>query len=204
MNEIESRLEILIGKVVDGEISPGERRALERELDANNQAKELLEQLRALRQSSQEAIHAEVFRGGASADEIFERAWKQKSRASHRRLFLADRHVRFAVGLAAGFILGLGLHYVLLWNSGSPAQAPQRTLVAATSPAERSEPTITEPPAEPSRPTPVYASVPARNPNKVTRQVDWYVFKDRAGNQYVIEGTREGMVKTAAYRGRMQ
>jgi anti-sigma factor RsiW len=204
MNEIESRLEILIGKSIDGEISPGERRLLDRELDANSQARALLEQLRALRQSSQEAIHAEVFRGGASADEIFERAWKQQSGASYRRLFLADRHVRFAVGLAAGFILGLGLHYVLLWNSRSPAQAPQPRPVATTAVVETGQPSVTEPPAETSRPTPVYASAPARNPGKVTRQVDWYVFKDRAGNQYVVEGTREGMVKTTAYNGRMQ
>jgi anti-sigma factor RsiW len=194
MNEIESQLEILIGRSIDGEISPGEQRLLDRELDANSQARELLEQWRALRQSSQEAIHAEVFRGGASADEIFERAWKQNSKASYRRLFFSERHVRFAVGLAAGLILGLGLHYVLLWNSRSPAQTAQPTLVAM------SKPTVAETPAEMTRPAPTYVSLPG----KTTRQVDVYVFKDRAGNQYVVEGTREGMIKNAAYNGRLQ
>jgi anti-sigma factor RsiW len=80
---------------VDGEISPGERRVLERELEANSQARELLEQLRSLRQQSCEAVAAEVS-GGASADQIFERAWQRHAKPSYRRIFRMDTRLRFA------------------------------------------------------------------------------------------------------------
>jgi hypothetical protein len=29
--------------------------------------------------------------------------------------------------------------------------------------------------------------------------VDWYVYTDRDGNQWLIEGAREGTVRSAAY-----
>ena len=41
------------------------------------------------------------------------------------------------------------------------------------------------------------------DPRQITREVDWYVYTDRAGNQWLIEGTHEGMVKPAAYGGRL-
>jgi hypothetical protein len=31
--------------------------------------------------------------------------------------------------------------------------------------------------------------------------VEWYGFTDRAGNQWLIEGFREGMAKPASYQG---
>jgi hypothetical protein len=38
------------------------------------------------------------------------------------------------------------------------------------------------------------------DPGRTTREVDWYVYTDRAGNQWLIGGTHEGMVKPAVYR----
>ncbi len=130
MNETNDWLEILIGKLVDGEISPAERKILERELDANSQARELLEQLRSLRQQSYQAVAAEVS-GGASADQIFERAWQQHTRSTYRRILRIDGRMRFAVGLAAGLILGLALHFVAVWgDSKAPMQGPETAVVA--------------------------------------------------------------------------
>jgi hypothetical protein len=40
-----------------------------------------------------------------------------------------------------------------------------------------------------------------RTPDQVTRQVEWYGFTDPAGNQWLIEGYREGVVKPASYHG---
>ncbi len=45
--------------------------------------------------------------------------------------------------------------------------------------------------------------VPVRAPGdlrQIQRVVDWYVYTDQDGNQWLIEGTREGMVKPAVYR----
>jgi hypothetical protein len=189
MNESNDRLEILIGRLVDGEISPGERRVLERELEANGPARELLEQLRGLRQVSCEAVAAEVS-GGASADQIFERAWQRHARPSYRRVFRMDRHVRFAVGLAAGLILGLALHFVAVYSK-APMQPAEPTRIASAIPSEIDGgaivPTVTRTVSRP-----------------VTREVDWYVFTSPSGEQWLVEGIREGMTQTASYSGKQR
>ncbi len=189
MNEINDRLEILIGRLVDGEISPGERQILERELDANSQAKELLEQLRSLRQYSQQAVAAEVS-GGASADQIFERAWQQSTKST-QRIFRINGHLRFAVGLAAGLILGLALHFVPIWGgAGAPMQIPEQALTAREIGPAVGGPVLVKDTAgrAVSRP--------------VNREVDWYVFTGPNGEQWLVEGVREGLVKTADFRGK--
>jgi len=189
MNEINDRLEILIGRLVDGEISPSERQILERELDANSQARDFLEQLRSLRQYSRQAVAAEVS-GGASADQIFERALQQNAKSAYRRVFRIDGRLRFAVGLAAGLILGLALHFVAVSGSKAPMQAPDRTPIAQDTPRGIDEQVTVLPVArrEVSRP--------------VDREVDWYVVTSPTGEQWLVEGVREGLVKTADYHGK--
>jgi len=188
MSETNDRLEILIGKLVDGEISPAERKILERELDANSQARELLEQLRSLHQYSCQAVAAEVS-GGASADQIFERAWQQHTGSTYRRILRIDGRMRFAVGLAAGLILGLAFHFVAV-GGGSRAlmQGPETGMVAKDPPGVANGP----------------AGVPVKQggPRPVTGEVDWYVFAGPNGEQWLVEGVREGLVKTADYRGK--
>lgn len=46
----------------------------------------------------------------------------------------------------------------------------------------------------------VPASLP-QDPRQTNREVDWYVYTDRAGNRWLVEGTCEGMVKPVAQRG---
>ncbi len=187
MNEINDRLEILIGRLVDGEISPGERQILERELDANSQAKELLEQLRSLRRYSQQAVAAEVS-GGASADQIFERAWQQSAKST-QRIFRINGHLRFAVGLAAGLILGLALHFVPIWGgSETPMQVP-------------GEPLVAKGPSDVVG-TPVSVVPRQGGPRPTAGEVDWYVLTGPSGEKWLVEGVREGLVKTADYRGK--
>jgi len=36
----------------------------------------------------------------------------------------------------------------------------------------------------------------------VSGEVDWYVFTSPSGEQWLVEGVREGLVKTADYRGK--
>ncbi len=189
MNEINDRLEILIGKLVDGEISPSERQILERELEGNGQAKELLEQLRNLRQYGRQAVAAEVS-GGASADQIFERAWQQNAKGSYRRVFRIDGRLRFAVGLAAGLILGLALHFVPIWGSRTPIITDQHVPIARDDTPAMGGPVL------------VKDAISREVSRPVNREVDWYVFTGPNGEQWLVEGVREGLVKTADYRGK--
>jgi anti-sigma factor RsiW len=203
MSVTDDRLEILIGKSLDGELSPQERRLLESELEQNRYAKELFEQMRVLHECSCGVVTHEILGQGADPVEVFERAWQQNERSLWRRVITADGHLhwgsqtrrigfgggRFAVGLAAGFLLGLVLHFVLAQLSETPTNVPSESLVAR-------EPS----PAQDGR---MVASPGIRRgaPREITREVDWYVFTDRTGNQWLIEGVREGMVRPAAYRG---
>ena len=201
MSAADDRLEILMGKLLDGEISPAEQRLLERELEQNGQARELLEQLQALHECSRDVVTHDVLEGGADPGEVFERAWQQNKRSLWRRVTQADGHLRwvaqalrvafgeprFAVGLAAGFLLGLSLHLVLVRGSGPAVETPSRPRIARGVSPGMSQPSDVAPAFEP------------RIPREITRKVDWYGFTDPAGNQWLIEGIREGMVKPAAY-----
>ncbi len=191
MNEINDRLEILIGRLIDGELLPGERQILEREIAANGQAKELLEQLRSLRESSCQAVAAEVS-GGASADQVFERAWQQSTKSSYRRIIRIGGHWRFAVGLAAGLILGLALHFVAVSGTQAPTQAVGPVPVA----------TDTSRPVDVRPAGPQLAGYGTSHPT--TGEVDYYVFTSPTGEQWLVQGVREGLVKTADYRTKLR
>jgi hypothetical protein len=213
---MDDRLELLIGKLLDGELSPKERRLLDNELEQDGHAKELLEQMRTLHECSCGVVTHEVLGRGADPEELFERAWQQNKRSLWRRVVrvpkrdgsrlgsrIADGHVRwgsqtrgfafgqsrFAVGVAAGFLLGLVLHFVAVQYWRTPTNISSGPPVARNVPPGRYEQMGIRPVVQPE------------DPRQPTREVDWYVFTDRAGNQWLIEGVQEGLVKSAAYRG---
>ena len=191
MSEIDTRREILIGKRLDGEISPGEQKILDRELAADGQARELFEQLRQLHQCSRDVIASEVAATGAGAEEIFERAWRKNSGFSWRRVLRVDGRLRFAVGLAAGLLLGLALHFVLASGEKPPHETTSQPRIARKIPSEIDRPVGVAPTMDPQ------AS------RQVMREVDWYVFTDESGDPWLIEGLREGMVRPASFRGEL-
>ena len=129
MSITNDKLEILIGKFLDGEISPGEQRVLDDALQRDERARELLDQLRTLRECSREMIVSEVLDAGAEADDVLERAWQRNKKRSWRRIVIADGHLRFAAGLAAGLILGLLLHFIWVWQAGA-STAPRLQVVS--------------------------------------------------------------------------
>ena len=189
MSMTDEHLELLIGKLLDGEIAPGEREVLEAELGQNHRAQELLEQLQTLRDGSREAIASRVLAVGAGPDETLQRARQGAKCVSGRRIAVAGGHLRFAMGLAAGFVLGLALHFTLVWGGGPQILPAARPPVA----------TDTQPEATGNDGVfPVAFSETARPP---VRKVDYYGFTDRQGNQWIVEGVREGVVRPAASYG---
>jgi anti-sigma factor RsiW len=202
MNDMHDRLEVMIGRLLDGELSPKERCLLESELQQDRQAKELYEQMRVLHECSCGVVTHEVLGRGADPAEVFERAWQQSKRSFWRRVAKgglerkgwrlgtrADGHLRFAVGVAAGLLLGLVLRFVPLPHSQIPSNltSSSQPRVAVDVPPGRYSPVEV---------TPVRQSA---GPRRITREVDWYVYTDRDGNQWLIEGTQEGKVRPAAY-----
>jgi len=184
MSATNDRLEVLIGKLLDGEISPAEQRVLDRELERDSQARTLLEQMQVLHECGGRVITREVRSGGADPQEVFERAWRQSRGSTWGRVARAGGLPRFAVGLAAGFFLGLILHLVLVGGPKPRLDATPTPEVAVAGNQERTRPVL-EPPRSP----------------RITREVEWYGFTDQAGNQWLIEGFREGMARPVSYRG---
>ena len=194
MSMSDERLEILIGKFLDGEISPAEQQRLEQELDGNSEARALLEQLQTLDESSRAALGFRIAPQVGEAERVFERAWRHHEERSRRRVVgIGTRgRLRFAAGLAAGFLLGLVLHFVLVWTGPKPHEPAGwpdggNRLVHAT-----------------GQPTGVLPATMRSYPRPVIRNVDWYTFTDDAGNQWLVEGVREGTIRPAAYRGELR
>ena len=191
MSTTDDRLEILIGRLLDGELSPTERHDLECELERDGEARVLLNHLRTLHGCSTEVLTDEVGDHGADPDVIFERAWQQSKRSFWRRVVQADGHLRFAAGLAAGFLLGVGLHFVLARDT-QPA-----TRIVVESPVAQASPGRTGGREQ------IIPAVQRGRSMQVTRTVDWYGFTDGTGNKWLIEGIHEGVARPVAYQGEL-
>jgi hypothetical protein len=189
MNMKKEMLEILIGKYLDGEITPSEQQILQTELDSDLHAKELLEQLQALNERSCEVVTTEIIGRGKEAEEIFEQAWQRQAANPLRRILMMDGRLRFAVGLAAGLVIGLLLHFVMpLVSRPQTPPVPSNMLAQNTNKqADMEQFTYPQAPMDPAE--------------NSMRNVDWYSFTDKQGNQWLIEGLREDTVKPAAYYG---
>jgi hypothetical protein len=188
MNMKQEILEILIGKYLDGEITPSEQQILQKQLDSDPRAKELLGQLRALHEQSGEAVASEIIGVGKEAGEIFEQAWRRQAANPLRRVLKMDGRLRFAAGLAAGLVIGLFVHLALPLGS-----TPQRPDIPAANVLALNTDNRTD--AGQSA-YPQGLTVPAGN---ALRNVDWYGFTDKQGNEWLIEGLRENIVTPAVY-----
>ena len=182
----EEMFEVLVGKYLDGEITPSEQRLLEAKLDRDPQAVELLEQFEDLNQRSSQVISAELLEKGKSPEEIFEKAL-QKSKHARPRVIRMTGWMRFAAGVAAGLIIGLGLHFILpLMTQGQTEPDPpdNRKFVKRID-----KDILLALPKLPEKPT----GEPIRN-------VDWFSFTDEQGNQWLVEGLQENFIRPASYK----
>ena len=184
-------LEILIGKYLDGEITPSEQQILETELNKDPEAEELLRQFQDLHERSCEVVASELLGQGKTPEEIFAKAYRRQSKNPFQRILKYRGMIRFATGVAAGLIIGLGTHFVL------PAATTSQNMPAPPNPVAR----ITD-----NGETPGRQGLPPRPTDPtgdVVRNVDWYSLTDEQGNQWLIEGLRENIVRPAVYDGRI-
>ena len=189
MNMTQETLEILIGKYLDGEITPSEKQILQTELDSDPHAKELLEQLQALNERSCEVVATQIIGRGKEAEEIFEQAWQRQAANPLRRILKMDGRLRFAAGLAAGLVIGLLMHFIMPFSSTPKSPEVPANILAQS--------TDNQPISEQFN----YPQAPMDSTGDSQRNVDWYSFTDKQGNQWLIEGLREDTVMPAAYYG---
>ena len=182
-------IELLMGKHLDGEISSAEARLLQTHLDRDTEARRLLDQLQGLHQSSQEAVTEAVLGQGRSAQDIIDAALQRSQ--GHRPLRLLRRWVfsQFAAGLAAGLLIATGAAVWLNLNAGQepPVDTAWRETGADPAPGANRVPRLAG------------RTVPNAG---IQRNIDWFVFPDKQGQYYLIEGLRENRrVTPAVYRG---
>jgi hypothetical protein len=185
----EETFEILIGKYLDGEITPSEQRLLEAKLDSDPKAAEVLEQFRNLHQRSSEVLASELLEKGKSPQEIFANAFKQ-SKHKRNNIIRLSSWMRFATGVAAGLIFGIFLHFYLL-------QSPPGKITAPVTPPFESPKYVKTITDDMLLGTP---NVQKQKPGQTTRNVDGYIFTDQNGNQWMVEGLRQNSVRPAVYQ----
>jgi anti-sigma factor RsiW len=192
-------LEILIGKYLDGEITPSEQQILEAQLNQDPQAEELLKQFQSLNERCSEVVTSELLGRGKTTEEILTKAYQKHSKSalgrmvpnSLRRIVRIGGYMRFATGVAAGLLIGLALHFGLISTQKTQIEPAPSNIVAQNTD-ESTSPDLQR-----------ASQFPARNAGGVIRNVDWYNFTDEHGNQWLVEGLRENIVRPAVYEGQV-
>ena len=161
----EDLLEILIGKHIDGEITPAEQRLLDAHFQDEPEAQALFERLVALH-TQLEQMTAEETAGFNSAEVIVDRAMGRRL-SPIRRLAELRRRFPFAAGLAAGLLIGLALFL-----------AGQRTGLGSAQ--------LAAGPGVAKAPAPRTSNVPGLQ--RDTRNIEWVSFTDEAGGEWLVGG----------------
>jgi hypothetical protein len=185
----EDKLELLIGKCLDGQATSIEQHLIEKEMNQNPKAKELFEKWQTLNTWGRELVVNDIVGQGARPEDIFEKAWQRSRGFSWVHLVRAERRYRFAVGMAAGLVLGVILHFTLVWTNGTTGiESPSRRgLVAGVQPGgDRQDVRMT-------------SATSSLSPQAENRKVDLYTFTDNAGNRYLVRRPQESKVRTASY-----
>jgi len=185
----DERLQILISKYVDGEVTAQEQRQLHLILEQNEQARELFEQLKRLHERSTEAVRSAVIAKGAGPREVFERALRTEQLRPVAAGNWGSWRV-FAAGLAAGLLLGLGAHFAAEWFGQVESKAAREPVIVQTEPGQNKIAT-----SETARPDELDRE------RGVIRNVDFFNFTSADGQQWLLEGLRERMVQHAVYQG---
>ncbi|MHC4131734.1 MAG: hypothetical protein ACYSSP_06490 [Planctomycetota bacterium] len=179
-------LEILIGKFIDGEITTKEQEILDEEIEHSFETRELLKELRELDKRSKEAISSDIMAHGREADDIFECAWQRRSHPVFRFLTPSSGWFRFAVGLAAGLLIGIVLNFTLSSKAVPPTDMQQQVAVQGSQvPGDIQASAVT--------------TLPNPSTKTVNRNVDWFSFTDEDGDEWIVEGLRKDVVRPASY-----
>jgi anti-sigma factor RsiW len=184
MNMANEMLDILMGKHLDGEITPDEQRLLDQFLAADETAREEFESFRRLHEQTRSAI-GQVLDGGRPMDEVFEAAWRKSSPARRmRNRFFRREWALTAAGLAAGLVIGFIIHAMIL-ASGVTPQPNRGAMVQNPAGQGALSPSEIQP-----------SVIPVEN-----RNVDWYTVTEPSGDQWLLEGYRRQQVVPAMYYG---
>ena len=179
-------LEVLMGKYIDGEITERETEMLDEELERNFEAREFLARLQELDKHSREAVSSELLENGKEASEIFEQAWQRRKHPLFKFLSPSSGWFRFAAGLAAGLLIGIGLHFTLSTKTVVPSELQQQV-------ADQGSQLSSDIQAS------AVTKLPTSSTKTVNRNVDWFSFTDKDGDEWIVEGLRKDVIRPPSY-----
>ena len=166
------KLEILISKYIDSEITADEQIELEAELKQNGEAQELLGEMLHMHEMTSEAFLIEAGQS-KSFEEIYSSAQEQTKPKNIKLSWL-----KFSSGLAAGLFVGLFLQF-----GSSIQQQPANSPAAANISGQTTR--------HLQNAIPVQQLI--RQTDPVIRNVDVYHYTDQYGNQYILTGYRDNV-----------
>jgi hypothetical protein len=185
-------LDILMGKFIDGEISPAEQTMLDEQLAGDASSRELLERFRRLHEQTRQVVREELATDAAPVEEIFERAWNSAfSGTQFIGWRIGGEWMRFVAGLAAGLVIGAGL----MWAAMGTARNNGNTPIARPGPMETANPI-----AQVERHDPI-AEQPSDAMRTENRKINWVTFPEPSGDQLLIEGFERQRITPAMYYG---
>ena len=165
------KLEILISKYIDSEITPDEQLMLELELKHNPESQQLLHEMVEIHKLTNEAFEMQAC-DNKSFDDVYSAAQEQSKPKNVKFSW-----VRFTSGLAAGLFVGLFLHIGPVADGNHPGRYVQQR-----SPNTNHAASFNRQPVR-----------TVRQNNPVIRDVDVYHYIDQNGNRYIITGYRDNM-----------
>ncbi len=191
-------LDIWMGKYIDGEITPAEQKMLDEQLAADESSREFFERFLRFHEQTRQVVREELAIGAAPVEEIFERAWNTaSSKTGFAGWRIGREWFRFAAGLAAGLVIGVGLMGAAMGtarNNGNTTIArPDPTDMANQLAQLQGSGAIAEPT---STALDLAKGIPTEN-----RKIDWVTFPGPSGDQYLIEGYQRQRVTPAMYYG---
>jgi len=182
-------IETLISKFIDSEITPAEQRLLDAELMSNPNARELLTRLQQLRVQTCQLLDEQLTGRGASAESLFQKACEQIDSPRQGQRFGLSRFAKLAISLAACLLVALTVWAIVSNQTpNDPTQQPEKIMTAKD---DTATPESLEPRFKPRW-------VREITPTQRQRYMDWYIYTDPSGSQYLIESYRDHGVTTAS------
>jgi len=168
-------LETLIGRHLDGEITPAEQRRLDAVLQADPAAQALFERFRAIHERLERLATGQAEQS-VPAETIIDRAMARRCGMGNWVVGWGRRYP-FAAGLAAGLLIGVGLFLAGQRVGAGPGAIPSPSggpAMAAATATDSTRPDLVSTPVE----------------TEPTRNIEWVSFTDDNGQEWVLEGYR--------------
>ncbi len=186
MKPNDTEIERMMNFYLDGQLAPEKRKQFEQLLADDAEVRRDFDRLRQTDLRIEQTAAAMT----AEPDDSFEMIYSQardsyfiESQPRQKRRF----NLRFVAGLAAGVAIGLLVNFMMTSSATSPDSSSDPTQHIAAEPGQTPDNTV-----------PVLQAMSPQKETPSVHEVDLYYFKDKQGQEWLVEGIRHEMVQQAS------